>query len=170
MALTLATAALLLLTAHAAALGPQNGADCGSGVTCFPCLAAQATPELEPEALACGNATQRHAGVCLHDRAHILKKLNGVASADACCAACADAATCAAFTFFNRSSCNLFTDVGDAQNLPSCESGYPPGSGPAPAPPPPPPPQPVPPPGPACTTCPNIILMFTDDQDLTIGR
>ena len=40
--------------------------------------------------------------------------------------------------------------------------------GPAPGPAPPPAPAP-PPPGPACKDCPNIVLMFTDDQDLLIG-
>ena len=44
----------------------------------------------------------------------------------------------------------------------------PPQPAPIPTPPPTPPP-PAPTPGPACKDCPNILLMFTDDQDEIVG-
>eukprot|EP01046_Picozoa_sp_COSAG06_P001834 COSAG06_NODE_61_length_27084_cov_48.281490_26_plen_200_part_00 len=104
------------------------------------------------------------AGSCYHDRGQILATLPGL-SAEACCEACASNSTCAAWTRWVQSGsgphCNIFGTVGSIESCPDGASGL----GPA-APPPPPPP---PPPAPACKDCPNILLMFTDDQDLIIG-
>eukprot|EP01065_Artemidia_motanka_P029313 TRINITY_DN35454_c0_g1_i1.p1 TRINITY_DN35454_c0_g1~~TRINITY_DN35454_c0_g1_i1.p1 ORF type:complete len:616 (+),score=241.61 TRINITY_DN35454_c0_g1_i1:79-1926(+) len=150
----------MLLSAVAAAVAapvvPHNGADCGKGVQCYPC-----SPLLsEAPGLSCSNSSQAHPGECTHDSKHRISSKTA-ATAEECCSECTKTHGCVAYTHWDGDKCNLFAAVSGVAPG-NCTTGY------AAAPPAPPTP-PTPPPGPACTDCPNIVLMFTDDQDLVIG-
>jgi hypothetical protein len=87
-----------------------------------------------------------------------------------CCAACENESACTAWSVvagFGRFACNLYSGDGTEgeMRVGGCTS-----AGKLPPPPPsyPTPPQP-PQAGPVCKDCPNILLMFTDDQDLVLG-
>jgi hypothetical protein len=145
---------------------PPDPRDCGQGITCFPCGGGGdgSRAGVAPVgAFDCANETLLHPNTCIHGRKEVIKSVGGVESAAECCAACASATECVAFTFWNEVECNLFRggdlDLHDG----NCTSG----SASTWVPPPPLPPPPAP--GPACAGCPNIVLMFTDDQDLLIG-
>ena len=102
-----------------------------------------------------------HANSCIHDAKARIGPLPTLktASAAACCSACSDNRDCKAWTFYDGSSCNLFTDAGAKATAGHCSSSV------AASPVPPPSSPWVPPvaPGPACTDCPNIIFCLTDE-------
>lgn len=156
MVATLAMAAVATI----ATCSPQK--DCGSGVTCYPCLSAPPQRSKASGPPSCNNQTQIHPGTCLSNRKAVLKTKE-VASSAACCDLCLNTKECVAWTFWGGSNCHAFASVGTPKQGDQCISGA------ASLPVPPPPPSPPSPPGPPCKDCPNILLMFTDDQDLTIG-
>ena len=113
---------------------------------------------------------------CIYDPHHLLRSTDcGKSSCESeCCSACADEKNCTAWSHvagFGRFACNLYNRTanslgGELRSGPSrCTS-----AGVLPPPPPVHPPASTPPaPGPPCKDCPNILLMFTDDQDLILG-
>jgi hypothetical protein len=144
----------------------NSTADCGHGVTCYPC---KTGPPAASPTKGCSIGAF-HNNSCFSNRKGIVSNLNNIKTAKGCCQACSSNSKCTSWTFWDKTKCNLFsTTIGLHDG--NCTSGSgpvtptPPTPGPAPTP----APSPVPPPGPACTDCPNILLMFTDDQDLTIG-
>ena len=111
---------------------------------------------------------------CIYDHAHNFHATDcgRLPCVAACCASCAAAPACTAWTHsagFGRFACMLFNGsgtTGQLRNGPTkCTS-----AGSLPPPPPTPPAAPhLPAAGPPCKDCPNILLMFTDDQDLVLG-
>ena len=135
---------------------PPDPRDCGKGITCFPCL----SDVTSPSAFNCSDTTHIWNGCISDKKAKIGKTLDASSSAE-CCGHCSTNAKCNAWTFFGESNCNIFADsTAHASGATNCVSGS--VNPPTPTP-------PVPAPGPPCTDCPNILLLFTDDQDLLIG-
>jgi arylsulfatase A-like enzyme len=95
------------------------------------------------------------ASTCTNNAKNKIKEVKA-ATPDECCAACDSNTKCASWTQWDGDNCNLFSTA-EGFHDGDCTSG---GVPPAPDP---------PQPGPACTDCPNIILMLTDDQDLVLG-
>eukprot|EP00038_Savillea_parva_P030217 m.76389 g.76389 ORF g.76389 m.76389 type:complete len:690 (-) comp9057_c0_seq1:74-2143(-) len=143
---------------------PVNGDDCGKGVTCYGCASRTWAAHRLTSALNCSNATQIHPNTCQHNPSGLIRSTT-VTNATQCCAECTGNTQCVSFTFWGTNECHLFRSVGKLANGAGCVTGAAASLPPGPAPPAPPPA----PPGPACTDCPNIVLMFTDDQDLTLG-
>ena len=110
---------------------------------------------------------------CLYDPQHAIRNWQ-VEDAAACCAACEAEAACTSWTAqagFGATACTLFNRTQGAPRsgelrAGNCQSSggvLPPSAprmsaGAAP-----------PAAGPPCKDCPNILLMFTDDQDLVLG-
>ena len=157
-------ASLILCTVHSKFV-PPDSRDCGKGITCFPCQPAASHAVSPPD---CSAPAQRRNGTCQSNSNHKLVAFNNSTSPDDCCARCAAYDGCISWTHYQSKHCNLFSTPPHGINSKdkTCVSGA--ASWP-PAPAPPSPPTPVPAPGPVCTDCPNIVLMFTDDQDQTIG-
>ena len=119
--------------------------------------------------LAC-SAPDLWKNTCFANSEHRIGPTLKVSSAQECCNNCSDTTDCKAWTFWDGSDCNLFSNVDGAHAGDNCVSGD--GSDAPPTPPGPPGPPgwtPPPPPGPACTDCPNIIFSLTDDQDVQLG-
>ena len=142
-----------VFTVVAAFFVPPDTRDCGKGITCFPCL-----PKDEPMP-ATFNCSLPRVSACIHEPHHKLPSTSA-SSADACCKQCAENAHCQAWTFWDATKCNIFSTPSPTIVAGACTSGAP-NAPPSPA--------PAPAPGAACSDCPNIVLMFTDDQDLLIG-
>ena len=152
----------------------NSTADCGNGVTCYPCASSMSDLRTAPNCSALLD-------VCFSDHQGKIKSFKTATPAE-CCAACSNHSECQSFTHFDQTNCNLFSDASPTISKPGCVSGavgpFKPTPPPTPLPPTPPPtpllptlpptpapptpvPTPVPPPGPACKDCPNILLMFT---------
>ena len=135
-------------------------------------------PPPPPPPLVCSKAKGLASGKCIFDPAHLLRSTallataNPEASGEAeCCGSCEKAGVaCTAWSVvsgFGRSVCNLYNGTGAAGEVRtgSCVS-----AGQLPPPPPTYPSPPNPPKaGKPCNDCPNILLMFTDDQDYVLG-
>ena len=134
-------------------------------------------PQPPPPPLKCSKASGLVTKSCIFDPKNLLRStdlgldLPAASSHEAvCCAACEKESACTAWSLvagFGRNACNVYCGGGTEgeMRLGGCTS-----AGKLPPPPPsyPPPAQP-PKAGPICKDCPNILLMFTDDQDLVLG-
>jgi len=168
------TTQIVLAALATAQFVPPDPRDCGKGITCFPCLTSDEPPPAAAAAIDCSGASaQRLPSTCQSNAKGRLTE-DSAADADACCAKCSARADCTSWTAYGQAAkgggvkCNLFKDTNWPGVKPgNCTTGSSDAAPPTPHPTP--PPAPPAPPGPPCADCPNILLMFTDDQDLTIG-
>ena len=133
-----------------------------------------APPPPPPLPATCGQPVSQ----CIFNPEGLLTSVDFAAEGDpvgACCRQCQAQAGCTAWavdTGFGRSVCNLYSgtagELRPADTTMCVSAALPTGTLPPPPPAYPPPPQP-PKAGAPCKDCPNILLMFTDDQDLVLG-